>query len=341
MAAIDEPISVPNSPAIPGLRFRHYRGSGDVPALVEVFNSLADAGQTDFIASVEFFANFFAHSSHFDPYHDVAIVEVGEDVVGFARCWTEDEANGPLVYAFNGQVKPAWQGRGITRALLNWAEAHLRLAAAGHPGGRAKVFQRWVHHGQTGVRALLESEGYAPARYFHLMVRPSLENIPDFPLPEGVEVRPVRPEHYRLIWNTESEAFQDHWGFTPRTEADYQGWLGDSSTFQPDLWQVAWDVATDEVAGQVLTFIDQAENEKFNRRRGYTERISVRRSWRRRGLARALIARSLHAQKARGMTESALGVDSENLSGATRVYEDCGFRTVNINTVYRKAFSTG
>jgi hypothetical protein len=40
------------------------------------------------------------------------------------------------------------------------------------------------------------------------------------------------------------------------------------------------------------------------------------------------------------MTESALGVDSENLSGATRVYEDCGFRVAKRNTIYRKPLMT-
>jgi hypothetical protein len=40
------------------------------------------------------------------------------------------------------------------------------------------------------------------------------------------------------------------------------------------------------------------------------------------------------------MTESALGVDSENLTGATKVYEDCGFRVRKKITVYRKPLLT-
>ena len=72
------------------------------------------------------------------------------------------------------------------------------------------------------------------------------------------------------------------------------------------------------------------------RLRGYTENISVRRPWRRRGLARALIAASFPLLRARGMTEAALGVDTENLSGALRVYESCGFQSVSRETLYRK-----
>jgi mycothiol synthase len=48
------------------------------------------------------------------------------------------------------------------------------------------------------------------------------------------------------------------------------------------------------------------------------------------------LVRCLQAQKQAGMTESALGVDADNLSGATRVYEDCGFRVVKRTTIYRK-----
>jgi ribosomal protein S18 acetylase RimI-like enzyme len=53
-------------------------------------------------------------------------------------------------------------------------------------------------------------------------------------------------------------------------------------------------------------------------------------------VARALIALTLREFKARGMTESALGVDTQNVSGALRVYEDCDFRAVKRNAVYRK-----
>ena len=86
----------------------------------------------------------------------------------------------------------------------------------------------------------------------------------------------------------------------------------------------------------VLNFIRHDENEEYNRQRGYTETICVRRPWRRRGLARALIARSFSVLKEQGMTETALGVDTENQSGALRLYQSMGFRPVKRNSVYRK-----
>ncbi len=92
----------------------------------------------------------------------------------------------------------------------------------------------------------------------------------------------------------------------------------------------------DEIAGQERTIINKPENEHYNRLRGYTEMISVRRPYRRRGLARALIAESLRVLKERGMAESALMVDTESLTGATRIYEECGFQVASFSIAYRK-----
>lgn len=58
-------------------------------------------------------------------------------------------------------------------------------------------------------------------------------------------------------------------------------------------------------------------------------------AWRGRGVARALITRSLRAQKAAGMSESALVADSQSTSGATRLYERCGFQVVQWSAIYR------
>jgi ribosomal protein S18 acetylase RimI-like enzyme len=86
----------------------------------------------------------------------------------------------------------------------------------------------------------------------------------------------------------------------------------------------------------VLNYIDAAENLAFQRKRGYTENIAVRRAWRRRGIARALIATSLRILKERGMEEAALGVDTQNPSGALQLYESLGYRIVKQYLTYRK-----
>jgi ribosomal protein S18 acetylase RimI-like enzyme len=149
----------------------------------------------------------------------------------------------------------------------------------------------------------------------------------------------VLPADYRKIWDAHQEAFRDHWGYREATEEEYQGWLT-SPTFDASLWQVAWAPGasgrSDQVAGMVLNFIPHDENAVLGLKRGWTDPISVRRPWRKIGLAKALILRSLKLLKAQGMTEAMLGVDMQNPNGALQLYESCGFKPMRRSTTYRK-----
>lgn len=339
-------IQLPDAPGIHGLRFRHFRGGDDFKHMATITRVSAEVDDTERSDTPEELSNVFAHLTNCNPYTDMIFAEVDPgdgsepEVIGYSRGTWRMEASGEHRYMFFGRILPLWRRKGIGHAMLRWMEGRLREIAAGHSTQVEKYFMGFAAQGETGLAAMLEKTGYRPVRYWFEMVRPDLESIPNYPLPEGLEVCRVLPEHYRAIWDADAEALRDHWGFSEPSEEDYQGWLADTTIFQPELWQVAWDIATDEVAGQVKTFIDHEQNKLYDRRRGWTEGISVRRPFRRRGLARALIARSLRVQKEAGMTESALGVDSENLSGATKIYEDCGFRVVKTETIYRKPLIT-
>jgi ribosomal protein S18 acetylase RimI-like enzyme len=167
-------------------------------------------------------------------------------------------------------------------------------------------------------------------RYRFDMVRTHLEDIPDLPMPEGFEIRPVRPEHHRLLLDALNKAFQENWGFMEYTEE----WLANASLFDPSLWQVAWH--QDQIVGAALSFIYEKENKAFKRCRGYVEIIGVRPPWRRRGLARLLLARSLRALRAKGMREAALSTDAQYRHGALHLYESIGFQRVKSTTLRRK-----
>lgn len=332
----DDTVTLIDAPDIPGLIFRRFRGPIDYPALTVVGNATRDADGVEWVLTVDDIARTYAHLVNSNLAQDMLIAAIGEEMIGFVRTQWVREESGLYRYWFSPALVPQWRGRGIRRALLRWTEARIRQIAVDHPADAVKTFATNAPAKAQGLIDLLEDEGYQPVRYFHKMVRSLEEPLPEFAMPEGLEMRPVLPEHYRPIWDASDEAFRDHWGYSPEPEEYYQEWLEDPVIFTPELWQIAWDVATDEVAGQVRTFIDQLENEKFNRRRGYTEFISVRRPYRRRGLARALIAESLRVLKARGMAESALFVDSENITGATHLYEACGFRTVDRSMSFYK-----
>lgn len=312
--------------------FRFYASDADAALIARITQKCMDAANIDWIVTAEDVLRQNASWDNFTPHEDIVLVENADGPLAFAFAYWYREMRGNVILRLQVRVLPEWREFGIEQALLEWAEEHLREKSIGMVEGDCYLSSSVVST-EEGRIELLESNGYQPVRYFFEMIRPLDEPIPDCPLPEGLEVRPAVPDRYRQILAASDEAFQDHWGHVPLTEKMIQEWMN-GPEFQPELWQVAWD--RDEVAGMILNYIREDENQRFNRKRGFTEDISVRRPWRRRGLATALLVRSLKLLKAQDMDEAALGVDTDNPSGALKLYERLGFRPVRTMISYRK-----
>jgi len=120
------------------------------------------------------------------------------------------------------------------------------------------------------------------------------------------------------------DAFVDHWGHTERT---YEEWLA-THTIEHEL---SFLVRTgDEVAAGAL-----CKRELFGM--GWVDVLGTRREYRRRGLGDALIRHAFRELYARGARRVGLGVDSENPTGATRLYERVGMRVASAADVYAKS----
>ncbi len=306
-------MHVPDAPAIEGLIFRPYRGEADLPAMLDVLNAGNREDKIEEVETLEGLSYEYSHLTNCDPAADILVAEVNGRMVGYGRVWWSKNDDGERLYWLFGSVHPDWRRRGIGRAMLHWQERRAREIAAAHPDDGPRYFQTWTMDTVAGKRSLLESEDYAPVRYGYMMVRSLEEPIPDLPLPDGLDVRPAQRDQFRAIFDALNEAFRDHWGHRESTEEDFQRW-SNWPMMMPHLWQVAWD--GEQVAGMVLNAIFEDDNKTYNRRRGWTDPICVRRPYRRRGLARALIMRSLNVLKEQGMTEAALGVDTQNPNGA-------------------------
>lgn len=326
-------LSLPDAPQIPGLVFRGFQGVSDYPKMVAVIQGSKDEDKVERVDSVQDVARNYAHLVNCDPYQDMIFVEMDTQVIGYNRVTWRLEENGTRVYVLFGFLLPAWRRMGIGGAMLRGAERRLREIAAGHPEGNDRFFESFAAETERGCTALLKREGYQAVRHGFNMVRPDLENIPELTLPEGLEIRPVQPEHLAIIRQASLDAFRGSWGFSEDTEPTIEQ-MKEDPNFDPSLWKIAWD--GDQVAGKVLSFINQRENQDYHRKRGYTEDISVGSHWRRRGLAKALIAESLKELKRRGMEEAALGVDSQNETGALQLYESMGYQRVKRVSIYRK-----
>jgi mycothiol synthase len=318
-----------------GAILRTWAGEVDFSTIAEVINDSMAADGLDILRDVESIRNYLTLWPNIDPRKDAFLIERDGRAIAYGDATWNDYSRGERVYRADMYMRPEARGSGLLEMLFRTLVDRLTTLAQSHVGVTPKVLQVSAGASEHALVAMLEAGGFKPARHFFRMVRPSLDAIPDLALPEGLEVRPIRPEHFRAVFEARDEAFRDHWGHRPGSEEDYQRWIHDPE-FQPQLWIVAWD--GDQVAGMVLNFIDPQENERYHRARGYTEDISVRRPWRRRGLARALIALSLKTLANAGMTEAGLGVDSENATGALQLYESLGYQTTWHWAAYRKPF---
>ena len=325
-------VQLPDAPAVAGLTFRPLQIDRDVAPLAELIVEANIADDDNYLPSAEDLRNELEHIAAFDPARDALVAEIDGKLVGGTMC-TVRVRSGVVHHQLEGWVRPEQRRQGIGRALLHWTEARSREAAAERPTPEPHATSAWVSETQAGAVGLLESEGYERVRYGFMMVRSLSDPIPDAAVPEGLEVRPVVEADHRRIWDADTEAFRDHWDAGERTEEDFIGWFS-TPGIDTSMWRVAWD--GDEVAGAVMNFVFVEENERLGVRRGWLEHISVRRRWRRRGLAAALIADSLRELRARGLDEAALGVDAENLSGALRLYESLGFRRYRTGIAFRR-----
>ena len=319
-------------PQLGGVDFRTFRGSDDYADLARLITAAARGDGDDRVETAEQIASAYDHLDNCNLERDLLVAEVDGEPVGYTRVSWDQEADGPRIYRMVCFVDPAHGGRGIGLAFVEWDMSRLREIAAGHDAPE-KLFEVWLLDRNVAGTALIRGAGFEPITYAATMVRPTVDDLPDHPLPDGLDIRPVREEDIREIWEADAEAFRDHWGYVEPTESSYEQFLA-YPYLDTTLWKIAWD--DEGVAGQVKSFINTAENEEHGRERGWTEAISTSRRWRRRGVAKALIVESIRELAARGMTEVALGVHTENPNGAFDLYAGLGYEVVRTWTTYRK-----
>ena len=333
MTTMTEPhwIDLEGAPAIPGLRARRLRDAADYEHLAALMVAANEADQVPWVPTAENLQIEIEGEDGIDAGDDIVIVEVDGQVVADAQVWRAVR-DGTAMFEVSGHVLPEFRRRGIGRALL---AANLRRAAeraAIEPHGAAIHIEGFAEDQETGHRAILAAAGFEPVRHFFLMRVASLKDVPEAPLPHGIEIRRVTPDHHRAIFDAEAEAFRDHWGHREQGDDLFRTMYA-KKELDTDLWVVAWD--GDEIAGVVQNWIWPEENERLGVKRGWLERISVRRPWRRRGLGRAITAAALRRLHEAGMEDAMLGVDSENPTGALGLYRGLGFEAHSSAAAYR------
>jgi ribosomal protein S18 acetylase RimI-like enzyme len=161
-----------------------------------------------------------------------------------------------------------------------------------------------------------------------------LVQVPEPADPDGVRIVPWDPARSEPSRLAENEAFGDHWGSAP---LDLVAWEHDIESFGKRLDLSFQALADGRVVGVCRNAHYPGDESVTSRRDGWIMRVSVVRTHRGRGIASALLARSMHAFRVAGLTHAALGVDTENPTGAYALYERLGFRAMSRIAVHQIA----
>jgi mycothiol synthase len=336
MTTTRDPFTVPVPAPVAGVTFRHFRGAEDYPGMAAANQAARDAAGIEEVVTAEGMARDYAHLVNCDPATDILVAELPDRLAGYARVEWRDLENGSRSFTAIAMLEPAAATVGTYGPMIAWAEGRLTAMAAGIVADpRPGLMRTYTFGSDAALAAVLEDRGWTRTGQGHEMVRPTLDDIPEVPMPDGLEVRPIGSDiaSRRAVWDAATEAFADERDEAVPTEADWEAELADARQ-DPSLWAVAFD--GDEIAGAVQGLIDPDENAHHGRERGLVAAVFTRRAWRRRGLARALIARCLVLLRDRGMTSAYLGVDGLNPNQAMDLYTSLGFEIASTSHDWTK-----
>lgn len=254
-----------------------------------------------------------------DLSQDTWLFEEGDGLVALG--WIEKEKDTGIAV---GAVHHRWRGRGLGSKLVDRSEERLRALEVDR-----------VHNVTLGPDAasqtLLASRGYREVRRFWEMTIELGDEPPIDPvLPEGLRIESFSSALAGAFHSTLEEAFADHWEYRPQRFEDWWQRQLKSPDHDPSLWFLV----RDEEA-----VIAATRNDPERSGGGWIGALGVRRAWRGRGLGKALLLHSFREFHRRGKRRVGLGVDSENPTGATKLYESVGMVVDTEQVVWEKVLA--
>lgn len=249
----------------------------------------------------------------------IYIVECDGIAVGSAH-W---EMHGSEQIDAGGWVEPEHRGRGIGTQILRWLIEQSREVDG------VRALHTWAAATRADALELFTAHGFVHDRSFFRMAHTAPASIEEPAWPAGIALRRLDGDDaIATAVAAYNGSFIDHWNFVPTDEVDMR-FRFDDPREDPALWFFAYDAET--LAGFCLCTFDAGTTTP----RGHLGPIGTMRSHRGIGLGRALLRHGVRALAARGAEEVQLGVDSQNPSGAVRLYSSDGFERVREGRVYR------
>jgi mycothiol synthase len=308
----------------------------DLPELVAMFNACAreTSGRDEF--ELEDYRNEWTDPS-IDLAADTRVARTPEGkIVGCIELWNATPCIECWIWA---RVHPAFRGQGIGTALMGWAERRARVAIERAPANARVIMTTASISTHQPTIDLLADRGFRAVRHALTMARDLDGPLPAPVWPAGITVRTMLPGEELAVYRASDESFKDHWGHVdvPK-EQGFALWKHrtlDDPRHDPSLWFLAID--GDEIAGLSLCDAQYIGEPDM----GWVNTLGVRRPWRRRGLAQALLYHSFGELHQRGRRKVGLGVDASSLTGATQLYEKVGMRAIQQFIRFEKELRPG
>jgi ribosomal protein S18 acetylase RimI-like enzyme len=141
---------------------------------------------------------------------------------------------------------------------------------------------------------------------------------------------PGQDEH--ATWSAMETAFRD---LLERPPGLYERWLAltESDRLEPDFWRLAEDQRDGAIVGTVL-------GKRFSGG-GWVGGVGVRRDWRGKGVALALLRDLFGVYYPNGVREISLSVDADSPSSAPSLYTRAGMHIAKNIGIYRKTLREG
>ncbi|MFD8010253.1 mycothiol synthase [Streptomyces sp. NPDC058955] len=241
------------------------------------------------------------------------LLTVGSHLHGYAQLEETDPVEAPAAELV---IHPDQRGRGHGRAL--------GTALLGASGKRLRV---WAHGGKPSARHLAQVLGLTLFRELRQLRRPLAPlDIPEPVLPEGVTIRTFVPGQDDAAWlAVNAAAFAHHPEQGSLTQRDLDDRIAEP-WFDPKGFFLA--ERNGELVGFHWTKVHAEE------RLGEVYVVGILPEAQGGGLGKALTATGLRHLAAEGLPTAMLYVDADN-TAAVRVYEGLGFRTHEVDLMYR------
>lgn len=220
-------------------------------------------------------------------------------------------------------VQPRWSGHGLSSFLLSRAEEESRRRGL-------KQVRAGMLAENDAARALFPALGFREVRHYFQM-RLELDREPAQPdWPDGIAVTTFRPEDARDFHRALNEAFANEWGWHATPFEEWREFRLEDPAVDTSLWFVVRD-------GDEIAAVARCEANRDGG--GWIGAIGVLKPWRRRGIGLALLQHAFAELRRRGFPHVGLGVDADNATNATRLYEKAGMRVLKEDVIYEKGLA--